>query len=137
MDSETTPFDLTPSQDNMEPLTVSWANASEPAFQPAAAVPCSSDGHGVSTSSLLTQSQPLYSHVTQSLPSSIDKPSLSSGSSQRPHKHTSVDPNGQSFVTPPMRARIYKLSLRRQSMPEEVYTLRETKDLLTSPRRHV
>ena len=51
MDSETTPFDLTASEDNMEPLPVSWADASEPASQPAATVPCSRDGHGVSTSS--------------------------------------------------------------------------------------
>ena len=83
-------------------------------------MPCSRDGQVVSTSSPPTQSQPSYSHVTQSLPSSIDKSSLSSGSSQRPHKHTSADPCGQSFVSPPMRARISKLSLRRQSTPEEV-----------------
>ena len=100
----------------MEPLPLSWADASEPASQPAATVPCSRD---VSASSPPTQSQPLYSHVMQSLPSSNDKSSLSSRSSQRPHKHISVDPCGQSFVSPPMRARISKLSLRRQSTPEE------------------
>ena len=120
MDSETTTFDLTASEDNMETLPFSWADASEPASQPAATVPCSGDGNGVSTSSPPTQSQPSYSHVTECLPSSIDKSSLSSGSSQRPHKHTSADPCGQSFVSPPMRARISKLSLRRQSTPEEV-----------------
>ena len=53
MDSETTPFDLTASEDNMEPLPLSWADASEPASQPAATVPCSRD---VSTSSPPTQS---------------------------------------------------------------------------------
>ena len=137
MDSETTPFDLTASEDNMEPLSLSWADASEPASQPAATVPCSRDGQGVSTSSPPTQSQPSYSHVTQSLPSSIDKSSLSSGSSQRPHKHTSVVHCGQSFVSPPMRARISKLSLRRQPTPKRFHTLREAKDLLTSPPRHV
>ncbi|KAK2565976.1 Transposon TX1 uncharacterized 149 kDa protein, partial [Acropora cervicornis] len=82
----TTPFDLTASEDNMEPLPLSWADASEPASQPAATVPCSRD---VSASSPPTQSQPLYSHVMQSLPSSNDKSSLSSRSSQRPHKHIS------------------------------------------------
>ena len=94
MDSETTPFDLTASEDNMEPLSLSLADASEPASQPASAatVPCSRDGHGVSTSSPPTQSQPLYSHMMQSLPSSIDQSSLSSRSSQRPHKHTSLWP---------------------------------------------
>ena len=46
MDSETTPFDLTASDDNMEPLSLSWADASEPASQPAATVPCSRDGQG-------------------------------------------------------------------------------------------
>ena len=44
MDAETTPFDLTASEDNMEPLPVSWADASEPASQPAATVPCSRGG---------------------------------------------------------------------------------------------
>lgn len=133
MDSETTPFDLTASEDNMEPLSLSWADASEPASQPAATVPCSRDGQGVSTSSPPTQSQPSYSHVTQSLPSSIDKSSLSSGSSQRPHKHTSVDPCGQSFVSPPMRARISKLSLRRQSTPEEVSHSKRSKGSAHKP----
>ena len=80
MDSETTPFYLTASEDNMEPLSLSWADASEPA----ATVPCSRDGQGVSTSSPPTQSQPSYSHVTHSLPSSIDKSSLSSGSEITP-----------------------------------------------------
>ena len=130
MDSETTPFDLTASEDNMEPLSLSRADASEPASQPAATVPCSRDGQGVSTSSPPTQSQPSYSHVTQSLPSSIDK---SSGSSQRPHKHTSVDPCGQSFVSPPMRARISKLSLRRQSTPEEVSHSKRSKGSAHKP----
>ena len=46
MDSETTPFDLTASEDNMEPLSLSWVDASEPASQPAATVPCSRDGQG-------------------------------------------------------------------------------------------
>ncbi|XP_044170060.1 uncharacterized protein LOC122954091 [Acropora millepora] len=133
MDSETTPFDLTASEDNMEPLSLSWADASEPASQPAATVPCSRDGQGVSTSSPPTLSQPSYSHVTQSLPSSIDKSSLSSGSSQRPHKHTWVDPCGQSFVSPPMRARISKLSLRRQSTPEEVSHSKRSKGSAHKP----
>ena len=135
MDSETTPFDLTASEDNMEPLSLSWADASEPASQPASAatVPCSRDGQVVSTSSPPTQSQPSYSHVTQSLPSSIDKSSLSSGSSQRPHKHTSVDPCGQSFISPPMRARISKLSLRRQPTPEEVSHSKRSKGSVHKP----
>ena len=134
MDSETTPFDLTASEDNMEPLPLSWADASEPASQPAATVPCSRDER---TSSPPTQSQPLYSHVMQSLPSSIDKSSLSSRSSQRPHKPTSVDPCGQSFVSPPMRARISRLSLRSSPRRKRFHTLREAKDLLTSPLRQV
>ena len=78
-------------------------------------------------------SQPSYSHVTQSLPSSIDKSSLSSGSSQRPHRHTSVDPCGQSFVSPPMRARISKLSLRRQPTPEEVSHSKRSKGSAHKP----